>query len=48
MYNHSGIDNLFHDSAPVNKMAAMPKYGKKYLEIFSRTKKVLRLYWVYI
>ena len=31
------------DSAPLNKMAAKPIYGKKHLEFFSTTKKALRL-----
>ena len=35
-------------SAPLNKMAAMPIYGKKNLKISSRSKKALRLYLVLI
>ena len=34
-----GADSLFKWLAPLNKMAAMPMYGKKHLKIFSRTKK---------
>ena len=30
-------------STPLTKIATMPIYGKKYLKIFSRTKKALRL-----